>query len=560
MSLHAPEPVLPADDRTLDTLPGQMLSSGSASDDAHQQPVELVRGSAPRLSTEIQSLLLQRLRVATLVLLGGFLVFTIRSNFSDLLGSGGIGEGDIVYSMRAVLCAILAVFSIVLWTRDGFRMRELRTIELVVFGMTMAVCVAMQHRMMVQVGEPDHHSQITTVLTASMVMYFAVVMIYGTFIPNSAPRAAVICAIFTLVPFAVLAYDSWQFEAIRRHVAGDLLMVFALVMGVAYSVAVYSSYTIGTLRKQAFRARQLGHYRLKQLLGSGGMGEVYLGEHQLLKRPCAIKTIRPGRDADQRALNRFEREVRSTARLTHPNTVEIFDYGSTEDGTFYYVMEYLPGLSLQEVVSRQGRLQPERAVHLLRQVCGALAEAHAAGLVHRDLKPSNVIATQRGGTYDVAKLLDFGLVLSLSDSEASLDGEGIVGSPMYMAPETLEGEHPDARGDIYSLGALAYFLFCGRPPFRGKMPLEIMRQHVDQQPIAPRVLDEGIPESIEAIILKCLSKNPADRYQTATELEAAFAGSGVGAWTQEQAARWWIAGPSGDHFEPTLEMSQATQS
>jgi serine/threonine-protein kinase len=181
-----------------------------------------------------------------------------------------------------------------------------------------------------------------------------------------------------------------------------------LVIAVGFSI--YGSHKISVLRQQAFEARRLGQYQVKHRLGRGGMGEVYLAEHVLLHRPCALKLIRPERAGDPTNLARFEREVQATAALDHPNIVEIFDYGRADDGTFYYAMEYLPGLSLQELVGRYGPLPPERAVHLLRQVCGALQEAHAAGLIHRDVKPGNVLVCKRGGRHDVAKLVDFGLV------------------------------------------------------------------------------------------------------------------------------------------------------
>ena len=182
--------------------------------------------------------------------------------------------------------------------------------------------------------------------------------------------------------------------------------------------SAFGARTISRLRRQVAEARQLGQYRLRRRIGAGGMGEVYLAEHQLLKRPCALKLIRPEDVADPKALERFEREVRLTATLSHPNTVEIYDYGRTEDGTYYYVMEYLPGLSLAELVERHGPLPPGRAVYLLRQVCLALREAHAAGLIHRDIKPSNIFAARRGGMDDVAKLLDFGLVRPAATARA----------------------------------------------------------------------------------------------------------------------------------------------
>ena len=232
--------------------------------------------------------------------------------------------------------------------------------------------------------------------------------------------------------------------------------------------STFGARTISRLRRQVAEARQLGQYRLRRRIGAGGMGEVYLAEHQLLKRPCAVKLIRPGDVADPKALARFEREVRLTATLSHPNTVEIYDYGRTEDGTYYYVMEYLPGLSLAELVERHGPLPPGRAVYLLRQVCGALREAHAAGLIHRDIKPSNIFAARRGGMDDVAKLLDFGLVLPAATAGAPhLSGEGqILGTPLFMSPEQATGGRElDERSDIYSLGAVAYYLLTGRPPF-----------------------------------------------------------------------------------------------
>ena len=255
----------------------------------------------------------------------------------------------------------------------------------------------------------------------------------------------------------------------------DALILLILAVG-----ATYGARTISRLRRQVAEARQLGQYRLRRRIGAGGMGEVYLAEHQLLKRPCAVKLIRPGDAADPRALERFEREVRLTATLSHPNTVEIYDYGRAEDGTYYYVMEYLPGLSLAELVERHGPLPPGRVVYLLRQVCRALREAHAAGLIHRDIKPSNIFAARRGGLDDVAKLLDFGLVRPAAAADAAhLSGEGqILGTPLFMSPEQATGGRElDERSDIYSLGAVAYYLLTGRPPFDGEGGIGVMIAH-----------------------------------------------------------------------------------
>ncbi len=214
-------------------------------------------------------------------------------------------------------------------------------------------------------------------------------------------------------------------------------------------VATYAVHIINSARREAFKARQFGQYRLLERLGGGGMGEVFRAEHVLLKRPCAIKLIKAANEAERHAIARFEKEVKATAKLTHWNTVEIYDYGRTDDGTFYYVMELLPGMSLEDLVEKHGPLPPARVVYLLRQVCGALQEAHLAGLIHRDIKPANIFAAQRGGVYDVAKLLDFGLVkqrANESDGETA-SRESVSGTPLYMSPEQASAyEEVDAQG------------------------------------------------------------------------------------------------------------------
>ena len=282
---------------------------------------------------------------------------------------------------------------------------------------------------------------------------------------------------------------------------------------------------------------------LKQKIGSGGMGDVYLAEHHLLKRPCAIKLIQTDLASEKQAIARFESEVQATAQLTHPNTIAIYDYGYTEEGVFYYAMEYLPGLTLQEIVDSYGTLPPDRLVHLLVQVCGALHEAHTFGMIHRDIKPGNIIAAERGGLYDVAKLLDFGLVKSLhttsNNTNNTLDG-ALVGSPHYAAPEVTLGEMPDERTDIYSLGATAFFLLTGQPLFPGNKPIQVLFSHVNETPPTLRELNADVPADLEAVILKAISKKPEDRYNNVTELAAALDQVACrSCWTQQNASRWW---------------------
>lgn len=243
---------------------------------------------------------------------------------------------------------------------------------------------------------------------------------------------------------------------------------------------------------------------------------------------CAIKLIKPESDADTKAIEQFEREVRSTAKLSHWNTVEIFDYGHTEDGTFYYVMELLPGLSLEELVERHGPMPAARAVRLLRQTCCALREAHAAGLIHRDIKPANIFAARRGGITDVAKLLDFGLVRQTvedsDDTQSDKPGKGFSGSPAYMAPEqSVDFDKTDGRSDIYALGAVAYYMITGRPPFTGKNAFEVLRAHHTRAIVPPSQVNPSIPADVEQVLLRCLAKEAKDRYQSAEALEEALA-------------------------------------
>ncbi|MBV9124626.1 MAG: serine/threonine protein kinase [Planctomycetes bacterium] len=316
------------------------------------------------------------------------------------------------------------------------------------------------------------------------------------------------------------------------------------MMATAAVIAVFGSHKIRQLQEKAYEAQRIGQYRLKEVLGFGGMGAVYLAEHVLLRRPCAIKLIRPDQAGDPRTLIRFEREVRATATLTHWNTIEIFDYGHTEDGTFYYVMEYLPGKNLEDLVEQHGPMPPERAVHLLRQVCQALREAHGIGLIHRDIKPSNIFASERGQVYDVAKLLDFGLVktMGLEDASVKLTRDGaFTGSPAFMSPEqALGGDQLDARSDIYNVGAVGYFLLTGQLLFDRPSTLQMLHAHAYEPLVPVPEFHDKVPTDLQEVILRCLEKEPNRRFPDAGTLEKALAAcQSAGRWTAEQAEEWW---------------------
>jgi DNA-binding NtrC family response regulator len=288
----------------------------------------------------------------------------------------------------------------------------------------------------------------------------------------------------------------------------------------------------------------LGLYRLMEKLGQGGMGEVWRARHQLLARPCAIKLIRPellGESSREAATERFRLEARSIARLSSPNTVRLYDFGVSETGSFYFVMELLNGMDLASLVQRFGPLPPERVVTVLRQACRSLGEAHAAGLLHRDIKPQNVFLCRLGLDFDVVKVLDFGLVKSLDEAATQLTAAGtLTGTPAYMPPERVLGSNADERSDVYSLGCVAYWMLTGRPVFTGE-PMAVMIHHARTPPAPPSTLSSSpIPARLEQIVLACLEKAPDKRPPSAIALwqqlgEVAL----TEPWTLERAEAWW---------------------
>jgi serine/threonine-protein kinase len=297
------------------------------------------------------------------------------------------------------------------------------------------------------------------------------------------------------------------------------------------------------LRQEVARAQQLGQYTLEAKLGEGGMGVVYRARHAMLQRPTAVKLIDPEHNSDAQ-LARFEREVQLTTRLTHPNTITIYDYGRTLDGVFYYAMELLDGVTLEDVVDVDGAQPPERVVRILRQVAGALGEAHALGLIHRDIKPGNIMLCTRGGTQDVAKLLDFGLVKQVGGRGApTVTAETkLIGTPMYMSPEAVMApEAMDGRSDLYALGAVGYYLLTGDHVFKGATAVEVCGHHLHSRPppLSER-LPGGVPGTLDRLVLRCLAKRPDERPQSAHELLALLEDcGGSDAWTQTRAAAWW---------------------
>jgi len=385
-----------------------------------------------------------------------------------------------------------------------------------------------------------HHVDQMMILTT-----YCVLLTRAVTVP-SAPVVTALIGAFGILPALTVA--AWAGHA--RGFMNEALSFAAIWSAAAVLLSTFVSKVIYGLRESVSRTQQLGQYVIEQKLGQGGMGEVYLARHTLLRRLTAVKLLPPER-AGEKTVARFEREVRATSRLTHPNTVSIFDYGRTADGVFYYAMEHLDGLDLERLVRSYGPMSPSRVIHVLTQICGALSEAHGLGLVHRDLKPANVFLCERGGQRDVVKVLDFGLVKDNSpDSGAALKTElnALIGTPTYLAPESIHSpSEVDGRTDLYALGAVAYFLLTGQDVFQGNTVVALCIAHLHDAPRRPSErLGRELPPDLEALVMSCLQKAPEARPASAASLRKALLACDVAAWSNEDADAWWqrVSAPS----------------
>jgi serine/threonine-protein kinase len=381
--------------------------------------------------------------------------------------------------------------------------------------------------------EPQRYGVTIGAMLVSMTRVFVV--------PSTWRRTAVISAVLAVGPLSgILLRAMSPMHGIAASAVGPLSV--AVLWGLpAIAVASVGSKVIFGLRREIREARKLGQYTLGRKIGEGGMGQVYLAQHNMLRRPTAIKLLPPERMGEN-SLNRFEREVRLTATLTHPNTVSVFDYGRSADGIFYYAMEYLKGLDLATLVAQFGPQPWGRVVFILRQIASALREAHDRGLIHRDIKPANVILTRAGGDADFVKVVDFGLVRDLEAVGESTTTNSIAGTPAYLAPEAVT--HPEAvdpRTDIYALGAVGYFLVVGEDVFVGKTVVEVLSLHLHEVPTPPsnRGMIALLPE-LEALLMRCLEKDPAARPQSAAEVVTVLDTLRPDPqWSQANADSWW---------------------
>jgi tRNA A-37 threonylcarbamoyl transferase component Bud32 len=381
----------------------------------------------------------------------------------------------------------------------------------------------------------------------------AVVLMFAAIVPSTPAKTAIASFIaVSMNPLSMLlarARGTWNFasptDALLMHYPDYLLV----------GVAVVISHVVTSLGQQVAKAREMGSYELGELLGRGGMGEVYKATHRMLARPAAIKLIRPEMIASgdpagaQLAVQRFRREAEVAASLRSPNTVELYDFGVTDDGTLYFVMELLEGMDLESLVQRHGPVAPSRVIHIIRQTCASLEEAHQRGLMHRDIKPANIHLGRLGLVYDFVKVLDFGLVKPIADRsiEQTLTTQAglIIGTPGYMAPEMAIGERVDGRADLYAIGCVAYYLLTGQQVFDGTTAMQIMSKHLQAAPVPPSARGAfTIPAALDALVLSCLAKEPEERPQSAADLARRLSAIDVAPWTDLQAKEWWLARPA----------------
>jgi serine/threonine-protein kinase len=372
----------------------------------------------------------------------------------------------------------------------------------------------------------------------NLIGFICILLLRALIVPSTVKRT-ISCGLLMCVP-TILGV------ALGPHRFDDQALSWVTILGFAVNWSVIALVFSGVasavlygLRREVRDARRLGQYTLGEKLGEGGMGVVYRASHAMLRRPTAIKLLAHGGDA---SLARFEQEVQVLAGLNHPNIVTVHDYGRTARGSFYFAMELLDGMDLEKLVTHDGPQPPERVIHIVRQAARGLDEAHGVGLVHRDIKPANVFVCRHWGGPDAVKVLDFGLAKNNAGPSASVTGQNVVlGTPLYISPEALKDPTGvGVQSDIYSWGAVAYYMLTAEPVFSGSA-FEVFAHHLNSAPVPPSErLGRAVPADLEAIVLRCLSKSPADRFSTAAELERALAAcTSAAEWNVDRARAWW---------------------
>jgi serine/threonine-protein kinase len=503
---------------------------------------DLVTKSKPRLSAETQDILQSRLKAAGLLLVAALLL----SFWRDLL----LPDASTYYLADVLSLTLLVTFSAFLFFKKGLSYKQLRGIELAIMA-TATLAIGFNQYQELAKAVASGSELVQARLAGAWVGVIWLVLIYGMFIPNTWKRAVSIMLPITLMPPLIRTLISLRYPELRQLIGPEQVSYSLLLMLVTLGSGVFGAHVINRLRKQVFEAKELGQYHLVEKIGSGGMGEVWKARHRMLARPAAVKVIRPemlgAQDAQaaQHILRRFEREAQATAALTSPHSIALYDFGLTDEGVFYYVMELLDGSDMETFVERFGPLPPGRVAFLLQQACESLEDAHHYGLIHRDIKPANIFSCRLGLKTDFTKVLDFGLVKTSSASQFSstqLTQAGMAtGTPAYISPEQATGEQVDSRADIYSLGCVGYWLLTGKLVFDASNAMSMIIEHVKSTPEPPSAkIEEPVPTDLESLILSCLAKSPDDRPQSATELGAKLRECECYKdWDWQKAASWW---------------------
>lgn len=486
--------------------------------------------SAPQGSEEARRFLQERVALFGLIMfLLATLFFVAEAILLDI--ASGASLHDVIHEpgrlFHLLACALLAAT----WLIGARGKRSWRTLQVVdaigTFGASLSFAL------MVVPWPGSGRKELVIALAVTNTLVARAVLL-----PSTARRTLAI-GVASWGPALLVTFDHYPLDLQGTGRLLDMVLWGA----VAVVIATVASRVIYGLRERVREARQLGQYFLEEKLGEGGMGAVYRARHAMLRRPTAIKLLPPEK-AGEESLLRFEREVQLTSELTHPNTIAIYDYGRTPDGVFYYAMEYLAGFDLDELVRSTGPQPPARVAHILAQVCGALSEAHAIGLIHRDIKPANIILCERGGAPDVAKVVDFGLVKSVErgSDKAVSQVNTIAGTPLYMSPEAISALHDmDGRSDLYALGAVGYYLLTGTPVFNANTVVEVLGHHLHTRPERPSArLGAPVPPALEELLLRCLEKDRSARPASANAMREALAAcEGLGAWSIDDARAWW---------------------
>lgn len=491
------------------------------------------------LPLELQESTASRLGIIGILTAGTFMIFALLAILPEIAhrNTPGVVRGVSLGCTAFAVTFSLALFALCRWRADHA-------------SFVLKLGVAYQIVMAMFIGVLDNLAFLEPVGRARGWSGVAVwIFIFAVFVPNTPLRTLWVSSIIALIDFSTLLVIAALGDSPPDPIS--LPLIFAPTV-VALLTAVISARINCRMSRRLHRAQELGSYRLVELLGKGGMGEVWRAEHKMLVRPAAVKMIRASSrdgtpsETEQSQLRRFEREAQATALLESEHTIKLYDFGISTEGSFYYVMELLEGLDLEELVKRHGPMPPSRAVHCLLQVCESLAEAHDNQLIHRDIKPSNIYLCKQALKYDRIKVLDFGLVKSSPgklDHISQMTAEkGIGGTPAYMVPEIIKGVGEiDGRADLYALGCVAYWLLSGELVFDHSSVMMMVADHVNKDP-APlsRRSPQPIPSGLERVVHGCLEKDPQARPQSAQELGALLAQLKLAeAWTHQDAREWW---------------------